>query len=154
MHRSPYEYPPEEHWKRIQRWRQRLREVHSDDSADFLDHAVVVLLHCFSMRDWLINSGVDEKSVRKLYESDALKVCRDVANGTKHLSITKPSVDKDHAIVRSYRPWRQPDESESELQLLAGGVSYTLRDFCGECVRQIGEFMAALPQGKGRRLAP
>jgi hypothetical protein len=54
-----YEYPPEEHCKRIQRWRQRLREVRSDAFADFLDDAVVVLLHCFSMRDWLINFTLD-----------------------------------------------------------------------------------------------
>ena len=151
MYRSPYEYSPLEHWHRIERWRDRLRAVPDDDTTDFLDFSIVVLLHCFGMRDWLLRSGMDEAQVSALFSSTELKVCRDLANGTKHLDVSHPSVDSHHEIVRAYRPWRRPDESESELRVHAGGVSYSLRDLCWECVRQIGEFMVTLPPGPSKR---
>jgi hypothetical protein len=140
-----------EHWHRIERWRERLRAVPDDDTADFLDFSIVVLLHCFAMRDWLLKSGVADPQVRTLFDSAELKVCRDLANGTKHLSISQPSVDAHHQIRREHRLWRRPGESEGELKVFAGDVSYSLRDLCGECVRQIGAFIATLPPGQSKR---
>lgn len=134
---------PYEQWETIKRWHGRLRAVNSEESPEFADYAVVVLLHCFAMRDWLINSGVDRRRVEELFASTELQVCRDVANGTKHLRITRPSVDEHQEILRIYVPPNTDGASQNKLVLHAGGRSYGVREFCGECVRQIGEFMTS-----------
>jgi hypothetical protein len=148
MYRNPFSYPPDEHWHRIKRWYRRLLEIESDESPEFTDYAIVVLLLCFSMRDWLINSGVEKPSVDGLFSSIELQVCRDVANGTKHFRIDHPSVDRHHEIIRTYVPPLPNGTSRNKLVLHAGGKSYGLREFCAECVRQIGDFMARLKPTK------
>jgi len=147
MYRSPYAYSPIEHWQRIERWNKRLRAVREDDTPDFLDFSIVVLMHCFAMRDWLLASGVEREKVSGLFSSTELKVCRDLVNGSKHLRLHNASVDEHHEIVRAWRPWQRPGESESELKVHAGGVSYSLRSLCSTCVDQIGAFMDELPPG-------
>jgi len=77
-------------YDRVLRWQRRIRTAdEARSSADQLDFLLAFFASCFDLRDWLIASGVDRKSVTALFRSNVeLRVCRDIANGFKHFSIT------------------------------------------------------------------
>jgi hypothetical protein len=148
-HRTPGALAVLEHWQRICRWQVRFERLciggKAPDSIDVLDHAIVVLIACFSMRDWLLNAWAGDKSeVEDLFSASwELQVCRDIANGAKHLDLTRPSVDAHHEIGRSLNPYPRPDEPKVELVLHAGGKRAGLADFCHSCVAEIRRWLEA-----------
>lgn len=151
MHRipAPFSYYPHEHMARIDRWYRRLCAIPVQDSLDYVDHAIVVLLHCFGMRDWLRECGVSQTDLDSLFGSEELKLCRDIANGTKHLNVNRPSVDPNHEVRRRYVPWRRLGEPETEVIVCAFDGqrfgSVLLHDLCKRCVEQIHAFVDNLP---------
>jgi hypothetical protein len=80
-----------EQWQRVLRWQQRLHAIvseHYDDGDAVVDHALALLQNCFSMRDWLSSSLPSKGTeIQNLFSSPSLRLCRDLANGSKHLAI-------------------------------------------------------------------
>jgi hypothetical protein len=147
-HRPPGSLAVVEHWRRLQRWEERFEKLciagKVPASIDVVDHAVVVLMNCFNMRDWLLNAWTGDRSeIDALFSSWELQVCRDVANGIKHLDISRPSVDAHHEVVRVYNPWPRPGEPREELVLHADGRSSELAAFSRACVMQVRRWLEA-----------
>jgi len=110
------------------------------------DFCFVLLQHCWAMRDWLVVSRTfPQADVERLFASDELKVCRDVANGMKHLRITRPSVDANFLVVREYVPaFLSEDGKEgSRPVVLAGGDKRDLIELCSSCFEQVRAFLLA-----------
>jgi len=56
------------------------------------------------MRDWFLSSGLDNDKINALFSRRNLRLCRDIANGTKHCAISRASVDANFRTFREYDP--------------------------------------------------
>jgi hypothetical protein len=110
----------EEQYERMQR---ALREVERyyeglsgsrtydvDDFQRFRDAVIHFFQDCFHLRDWLKNDpsvSIPDQDLFDLFNvrspSRHLPVSRDVANGSKHLRIDRPSVSRDAKVAPSGR---------------------------------------------------
>jgi hypothetical protein len=88
----------DEQWERVQRYLERLQGYmvpHDVDGHRVLDDAYAFFQNCHHLKDWLKNdpeSGLTGQEVEAVVSgSPDLKLCADVANGTKHLSLNRKS---------------------------------------------------------------
>ena len=92
-----------EQYERVKRWYQRLKNItdgkkHNFPSEYYQDEVLAFLINCYHLKDWIINDvteGVSRKEVEDFVrQSEFIKVCGDICNGSKHLTITTPKSDK------------------------------------------------------------
>lgn len=92
-----------EQFQRTKRWFKRFEEIqngrsHTRESEYYQDIVYAFFQNCWHIKDWILNStniNDSQKSNIKafFYQNTDMKICRDIANGTKHLTIKKPSID-------------------------------------------------------------
>jgi len=96
--------------ERLRRWHQRLQELRTQRAVQLtaadLDLVFAFFQTAYHLRDWILNDGAaSERELQELMsDSLALKVCRDLCIGSKHLTIKKASVDQHASLVREYVP--------------------------------------------------
>jgi hypothetical protein len=63
---------------------------------------------CFHLSDYVINTGGMEKAAmaKLIQNSEAMQICRDICNRTKHHSISKNPGDPDWSLGREFSPYR------------------------------------------------
>jgi hypothetical protein len=116
------------------------------------DYIYAFFQNCYHLRDWLKNSAaVSEEALRHFMSGNVeMGICRDIANGTKHLRIHSPSIDANPSIGREYHPpgWpgKRPGTTESYFILIeqAGAgqeVRYDLVDLADRCVTHWTAFL-------------
>ncbi len=105
---------------------------------DERDFYLSFFVQCHSLRDWLIKNELLGKDVVDSYiESyDCMKLCRDISNRYKHLSITRPSVDANWSI------WIDDDRPDKALCVTARGRTWLIWDLMMECL-SFWEMLAA-----------
>lgn len=99
------------HHSLVVRWHARVRQAaNGESSADELDFLLTFFLYCFHLRDWLEKSGVVTKDETSLFfkSNPEMRLCRDIANGFKHMTLSDPSVDARFSIVNEYVPRNWP----------------------------------------------
>ncbi len=91
--------PYVEQFERIKRWHKILNKIKISNSpekqADYqVDCIYSFFINCYHLRDWLEHSKVvDKTKIDKLFgDNIEMKICRDICNGIKHLSLTNPSI--------------------------------------------------------------
>ena len=77
---------------RIQRWHDDMDEI---DEVQFQDDMWSFFQHCWHIKDWLANDPVVSQALKatviaEVHRSQALRICQDLCNGTKHLSLKTP----------------------------------------------------------------
>lgn len=134
--------PVQEQWARVLRWYQRVLNADCCPNAntdEVVDFSLAFFLNCFSLRDWLRRSPrVTAKEVSDLFSSPELKLCRDLANGYKHLHLDKPSVDANFSLHREYDPTMPRRE---RLSLVADWTKYDVVGLSTDCVSQLRSYM-------------
>jgi len=120
---------------RVTRWRQRVvTAATGEPSADEIDFLLAFFESAYHLRDWLVETGaVSNVEVDGYVASHIeLQLCRDIANGFKHHSLRRPSIDAEFAIVNQYVPpnergrrYRLPN---GEWTILANGTQFGLVD--------------------------
>ncbi len=120
---------------RVTRWRERVvTAANGEPSADELDFLLAFFESAYHLRDWLVETGaVSNVEVDGYVASHIeLQLCRDIANGFKHHSLRRPSVDAGFGIVNQYvspqergRRYRLPN---GEWTILANGTQLGLVD--------------------------
>ena len=97
-----------EQWERVKRWHQKVKEL---DNAEVdlednycLDIVYAFFINCFHLRDWIKNSVPSlENDVMDLFKKstapECFKLCADICNGSKHLELNHPKIDKDTKII-------------------------------------------------------
>lgn len=143
-------------WKgqlaRVARWHERVQSLGARDDLSItpitaFDYLYAFFQNCYHLRDWLKNSGTLSESDLQSFMTDneAMAVCRDIANGTKHLRITTPSIDANPAFGREYHPagWpgKRPGTSESYFVLLEDRTTkaesrFDLQDLAARCLAE------------------
>lgn len=99
------------HYRRMRRWEERsLRELRSLPDTNFhdaIDMALAYFLWSHSLREWLINDQIVGAVAldAELAKHDIWKLCRDVANRTRHFDLTRNPTDKHWSAHREYDPF-------------------------------------------------
>jgi hypothetical protein len=104
---------------RIERWQRRTLDALRAGDPDAEDFLYAFCQAAYHMRDWLLNTGAaDEQSMQDLMtRTKALKVCRDVCNGSKHFTLNPRMTSTARiALMREYVPGPGPEE---RLRLIA-----------------------------------
>lgn len=111
------------HFKRLERWKNRVLESMEDTSKadlhDVNDFVLAYFMWCHSLRDWLIKSETIDKDELDFELSHFVEwpVCRDIANRNRHFKITRNPRDKDWSIGREY-DWQAKGENRPERHKL------------------------------------
>jgi len=127
-------------YNRMIRWHARVvAAANADASPDELDFLLTFFENCFHLREWLlVTLAADQKSLDELFLSRfELRVCRDLANGFKHHTINRPSVDARFSVVNEYAPSNWPSGHaypNGKWTVLAGGHQLGLVDLASQCV--------------------
>lgn len=94
-----------EQYIRTENWLNRLKKEKQKPNAiagDFIDFLYAFYQNCYHIKDWLLNDPTCALTNKEIYDfinkSETLKICHDLANGTKHLTLKKPKSDKDTRI--------------------------------------------------------
>ena len=74
---------------RVKRWSRRLHEFQDADFQDRLDFFLAFFVNCYALTDWFIESNsISKEEMNKLVKSnDAMRLCRDICNRSKHLKL-------------------------------------------------------------------
>lgn len=113
-------------------WPQRIMDAirMGNRERDEMDFYLCFFVQCHSMRDWLIKSELMEKQlIDEFIDSYAcMKLCCDISNRYKHLTITRPKIDADWEI------WIDHDQTDTALSITASGKTWLLWDLMVECI--------------------
>lgn len=103
----------QEQRSRVLRWLIRIRDtaagrVHDSPTDSYEDEVIAFFQACYHLKDWLKNdpaSRVTSSEVEDFVErTPSLRLCGDLANGSKHLQLDRPRVDPDARIgARNYK---------------------------------------------------
>ncbi len=106
-------------WKaqadRVWRWHARLvnSSANSASSPDErIDFFLTFCQNCYALRDWLEkDNAVPKDRLDTLIQGLLpLRICRDIANGSKHLKVNSPSIDANFSIGREYCGSEKPEQ--------------------------------------------
>ena len=88
-------------YTRMMRWYERFREINIDFQErldEYLDIAYVFFLHCYHLKDWLINDTNVDISADEvedfITDNVSLSLCADICNASKHLILQRSRSDK------------------------------------------------------------
>jgi hypothetical protein len=141
--RRHHPHPCQEQWERILRWQERLHHAGgSPDEAVDIALALFVCIH--HMREWVLATDAALRpSLNRLFrESRELQLVRDLANGSKHHTLTDPSVDADHFTALEYIPPPRPFNAPTHrLVLCADGKKRDLLPLASQAVEVWGVFL-------------
>jgi hypothetical protein len=122
-------------FSRMLRWRGRIvGAANGQPSADELDFLLAFFDTAHHLRDWLDETDTIQRAQLDAFISThaELGICRDIANGFKHHTISRPSVDGEFAIVNQYADpeWlgRRYKFPNGEWTVLANGHQFGLVD--------------------------
>jgi hypothetical protein len=144
---------------RVTRWRQRVvTAANGEPSADELDFLLAFFESAYHLRDWLVETGALSNVEVDGYVAShiELQLCRDIANGFKHHSLSRPSIDAEFAIVNQYVPsnergrrYRLPNGGWT---ILANGTQFGLVDLSERVLLLWNQFLTPSklnPSGTG-----
>lgn len=92
-----------EQFERAKRWHTVLNCFRnariSEDAVDqdrHIDDIYAFFINCFHLKDWIVYSRPDLKNIVQQFvnENEALQICRDICNSTKHFSLIHPSTSE------------------------------------------------------------
>ena len=128
-------------FQRMERFLERARlaasQGHGDDEMDF---TLVAFQQALALRDWVHEACPPvRKQLEQLFASVELGICRDIANGFKHMELRKKaSVDPAFSIVFEYNPMLK---AKGEMVVLAGAHKFPLLGLATSCVEQWRAFI-------------
>jgi hypothetical protein len=115
-----------EQYERVWRWLDRLADtdigrLHDSVSDSYQDEVYAYFLNCYHLKDWLKNDPASAEAVSDIEafvsRSPSLSVCADLANGSKHLTLTRHRTDPDATVgARHY-----------ELGIGSGGITIAVK---------------------------
>lgn len=142
--------------ERVRRWHRRFGAVRAaaGDTVglDDLDLVYAFFQNSWHLRDWIEKTSGVAKAELDCFVSanQALRLCRDLANGTKHFSISSPSVDAHPSILREYLPPPIGGGQAGHRWLVIAGERRDLFGLADECMSLWERFAGAHPALLGR----
>ncbi len=94
-------------WKALLRWKWRIEYLgiaNDKNIEDIIDYLHAFVLVCFHLKDYVdlsISEDLNKDSCM-LFCFPEFLICRDIANGLKHLKLNKPSLSEKIGFYRAY----------------------------------------------------
>jgi hypothetical protein len=97
----------------LDRARRFLDRVQSDDprrDIDYQDDVWAFFQNCWHIKDWLkhdyrVPKRIRDRAIAAAHASRVLRVCRDMANGTKHRKLTRRGKGRSAPRARAMHMW-------------------------------------------------
>jgi hypothetical protein len=123
---------------RIHRWHARVVKAAKTGSAELEDFIFVLFQNCHHLREWLEKTSTIPKDEITAFftKTKELRLCRDLCNGTKHMSLKSASVDAGFSIGREYAR----HEPGGARMVLIADDKYDLLELASRCVVLIDDF--------------
>ena len=144
-----YKFADEMNWreqfKMLKRWYYRIRDGVDNDKDDFY---FAFFITCHQFKDWLVRDGVaTAKEVDDCIEqSDALKLCADVATFSKHARVgreARTGDSKTNAVGQKYMA-ASSGVMGSTLKIESGGKTiYANLELVSECLDSWYKFLVS-----------
>jgi hypothetical protein len=128
-------------YERMQRWYERARTAaQGSDGQDEMDFVLVLFQHMWTLRDWIYEACPEARAALEALFRDnlELRLCRDIANGFKHMTLSKPSVDGAFSIVFEHNP---RGRRLGNMVVLAGGHKFELLELASKGVSLWSQFI-------------
>lgn len=143
----------------MERWHRRALEALISDQIGHGDGEDFVYAFCqsaYHLRDWLQESGAASQAELDalMKATPALKLCRDICNGSKHFRLDSNRTETDHiGLMREYVPpiGSTDTSGNSRPRIFVfegqdGAIEMVeIRDLMRECVEAWSRFCARLP---------
>lgn len=104
-----------------------LEDLEEIDDVEFQDNMWSFFQHCWHIKDWvrhdpLVDDATKEAVIVAAHASEALMMCRDLCNATKHLRLNRPDARAIHKHVSTViAPWQGRYEHDLILDDGDGG---------------------------------
>lgn len=149
-------FPPSSHdyegwltqYRRTSRWYARLQAFQqsapdTELSAETEDFIYAFFQNCFHLKEWLVKSGVATQQELDAFISShrEWQICRDICNGTKHMTITRPSVDANFSTYREYDYLLPAGTNRTTFRILIGGTKHDIFELAGSCMKLWNNFL-------------
>jgi hypothetical protein len=147
-----------EQWERVSRWLIRIREtkaglVHTRESETYQDdlYAFFQNFHnCYHLKDWVKNDPVSAAEVADvetfISNTESLRICADLTNGTKHFVVTTPRQDPETRVgSRNIHISLGGPEAMIAItfNIVAGGTTRDAHDVAEECFAAWEKYLAS-----------
>jgi hypothetical protein len=112
-----------------------------NNGQDEMDFVLVLFEQSWTLRNWVHEVCPEARAaLETLFRNNLeLRLCRDIANGFKHMSLSRPSVDRAFSIVFEYNP---RGGREGDMVVLAGnGHKFQFLELAGRCMALWREFV-------------
>jgi|GEM_PF-531555 len=141
-----------EQFERVKRWMLRIKDItsgreHDRESSYYEDDIYAFFQNCFHLKDWLMNSDALLPGINVddfINQHEEMKICRDLCNISKHLKITRPSIDDNIKIGSEQIKLSLGGENPKiavTYKIEACGKNYFAFDLATKCVNLWQEFL-------------
>jgi hypothetical protein len=129
---------------RVERWYERLSCARIEE--DQLDFLFAFFESSLSLRDWLLDTGtISQQDMAALFAQHVeLRLNRDLANSTKHHTISRHSQDEPPCLTTEYSPERPTFGHERRLIVLSEGRVYDALKLSNNCLNIWHDFAKQL----------
>jgi hypothetical protein len=129
-------------YNRMLRWYERMSSAAAQGSPDTDDFVFAFFQNCYYLREWIAQTSTTSTAeLDALFAgSRSLRLCRDLCNGTKHLNISRPSVDAHFSIGREYAP----GEPTGHRLFAIADDKYDLLELAAACVKDWEQFASRI----------
>jgi hypothetical protein len=134
--------------ERTRRWHARVRALQAQKGiyveVEDLDILYAFFQNCHHLREWLhLSRDIPHKDIDDFVaQHKQLGVARDIANGTKHFHISRPSIDALFSIGREYEPPPHPGAAPGQRWFVIAGEMYDIFDLTDTCMQLWDLFLA------------
>lgn len=125
-----------EQFLRVKRWLKRFKQAHKEkaykqnDPEYGKDILYAFFQNCFHLKDWIINSSnLPRDDINRFINSDTdMKICRDLCNASKHLTISRSSIDPNISVSKNKGKFSINKKSEKIIHYWIKVKRYPLID--------------------------
>lgn len=143
-----------EQYERVMRWFTRLKNItegreYNLSSDHYQDEVLAFFINCYHLKDWIKNdksTKVTSEEVEDFVrQSEFLRVCGDICNGSKHLTITNPRSDKNTKVGgRNFSLNFGGIFSifKARYKIISGKKKYDAFELASQCMEEWRRFLA------------
>lgn len=152
-----------EQFERAKRYLTRIENIYSGifsspgHNKDYYDDDVIsFFIHCYHIRDWIIHLNkicVTARQIDSYIDSHhALKICADLANGSKHCKLTR-SLRSDRQPHIAGKEWHTStwltsngggEVMQSKYTVLSNTAFFDVLELARECIQLWESYMSEL----------
>lgn len=147
----------QEQLERIKRWYRRFLEIndgreHTQDSNYYEDEVYAFFQNCYHLKDWIKNDPDVDQKIKGRIEcyvqlNDALSLCADVCNASKHLYLTtrrSPQIGNNLRVQRNFALTAGGDQPQIIIKyniVLEDGKQKDAFELASECISAWEQFI-------------